>query len=351
MLIVPVQQVTPFDSIETANIQRAKLCMEAGSYAASVVQTMYPLINTVSIAGSAAEVLGGIEAGLCDGVVLATCDWQVAQVQKTVNPSCTLAAIGPTFVTVNGAWPYLVDFNQKCTSIVETVLSEIIVDMALDGTLDLIVQKSLNPINTAKCPVLAAPLVPPPPQFGIHATGGIFIIYAIFATVALIWYQMLCLIKRMGYWYPLKNSLRRSGFWPPSKDHDSEDDEVEEERGERGEGGEGGEGDNSDSGKVRSFGAGSPEEGEAAHGPGGGGGRGHQAGSRGHQAGSRGHRADYDEDDVLDVSLEFSDHQQDSRIIADSHRHTYTRDNRNNAPDLSQIEPMAYSGPRDTPEW
>jgi len=60
--------------------------------------------------------------------------WDQAQVNKTCNFDCDLAAVDE-FQFVSGAWSYAMDYNIKCTSMANDVISTYINNMSAFGEL------------------------------------------------------------------------------------------------------------------------------------------------------------------------------------------------------------------------
>ena len=104
------------------------------------------------------------------------------------NPECDLTMVDKPFRKIVGTWPYLVDFSSKCTSIVNSVISALLVDISADGTLDKLWEHHLSAASNIDCsesPYYAAKSESAT-QYEISDLAGAFYIYVAFALLALL---------------------------------------------------------------------------------------------------------------------------------------------------------------------
>jgi len=98
--------------------------------------------------------------------------------------------VGKPFKKIIGSWPYTVDFSTKCTSVVDSVLSAILVDIIADGTLDTLWEQHLSLISDIDCsesPYYSASSNSAT-QFEIEDLAGVIYIYISFAGLALLFH-------------------------------------------------------------------------------------------------------------------------------------------------------------------
>ena len=127
-------------------------------------------------------------SGQCVGVVLGRSDWDLySQYGPTVNPNCAAVMQGDPLSGISGAWPYFIDFSSKCTSVVEIVLANIIVDMKADGTLASIYNAAIAAASVSPCAIGLTPAdtAVNPGQLPVVSLSGAFVIYAGFCVLGL----------------------------------------------------------------------------------------------------------------------------------------------------------------------
>lgn len=138
-------------SMSAANDKKSKICVLSGSAAAGVVSATYPDVRLVIDSSlKSADDIGTMFAhmrnGDCDGSVVTMIDWQTQSIRESSNPDCDLIMVD-SFRAFSGAMPYLLDYTLPyCTSMVETVLSAIIVSMTADGTLQTTIDDYLTQV-------------------------------------------------------------------------------------------------------------------------------------------------------------------------------------------------------------
>ena len=147
-LLVQATTKIGVSSIEQAVQERASVCVIAGSNAQSQLATFYPGVRIVTFpdVSSAADthiMYRRLREGACDAAVSAKIDWQTNVVLKKSNPLCNLVATD-TFRSFSGSIAYKTDYSGNCTSLLESVVSAIIVDMKSDGSLEDIIDNYLD---------------------------------------------------------------------------------------------------------------------------------------------------------------------------------------------------------------
>jgi len=183
----PLTKVT---SIDDANSKGYTICVLAGSAAASVLSSSYPKIQIVAFSGTIPQMLSAMRtSGACVGSVLGYTDWQYSQVRVESNPDCDLVMIDKPFRKLGGSWPYHTDYSNKCTSVIDMVLSSLIVDITADGTLDTIWQNSLSETANVDCsssPYYGLSSSTSASQYGVDSLAGVIYIYVACLVIALL---------------------------------------------------------------------------------------------------------------------------------------------------------------------
>lgn len=129
-------------SIDEANAVGSKLCMLTDSPYTPYIRNSYPHLDVYPVpynridSNSSVSLLAALQAGHCDGALLPASDFRYLQLQTSSNSKCDLVQAGPAVRNIKGSFPYLVDYSHFCTSIVESVISEILVTLQADGTLE-----------------------------------------------------------------------------------------------------------------------------------------------------------------------------------------------------------------------
>lgn len=191
-----ISQQTPsisVTSIDDANTRALPICALSGSTAATILKADYPKIQYVPGYGTASDLLVSMRNGDCIGSVLAMSEWLYAEARKDSNPNCDLVMVDKAFRKIHGSWPYKVDYSNKCTSVVEMVLSSIIIDMSADGSLDAIWEDNLSQATNVDCsmsPFSDAFLssASPVSQYDVNDLAGVIYIYVAALLLAIVVY-------------------------------------------------------------------------------------------------------------------------------------------------------------------
>ena len=77
-LIASSPKPNPLVSIDYANTQRLKICVEANSFSSSILSTYYSRVQRIEVANSVA-VMQGVAKQSCDGGVLGIGSYQINQ--------------------------------------------------------------------------------------------------------------------------------------------------------------------------------------------------------------------------------------------------------------------------------
>ena len=77
-------------------------------------------------------------------------DWNVAAQDSAVNAACNLVTVGPVVQKLSGSWLYLTDYSNKCTSLVEATISDLLVGLKATGTLQQLYSDALYQVRL--CP-------------------------------------------------------------------------------------------------------------------------------------------------------------------------------------------------------
>jgi hypothetical protein len=176
---------TDLQSIDDAAQQSARICVLSGSSAQSTMKAAYPTIqlvvdSTLKAASDLPSVFAKLQAGDCDGVVIANIDWSTQSLTKTSNPYCNLVVVDE-FRQFSGAFPYLLDHSKYCTSLIGAVFGAILVSMTASGQLATLTSTYLDDWGTQVC---AAPVLTPAGQLVVDNMAGVFFVYCFFAFLA-----------------------------------------------------------------------------------------------------------------------------------------------------------------------
>jgi hypothetical protein len=186
-VVVP-NYITPYVNIDDANARGASICSQNGTAAFSVLQTGYKNIQIVPVSKkfTPTQLLQQLTVpdSKCTGVVLAQNDWAINQVNAAVNPYCNLVQVGPSIRNIDSGWPYLVDYNRNCTSLVEAAVSEALVSMTLDGTLDSLFYDRVSMAANIDCSGATTDNLQSS-QLTEVSMAGVFLIYCAFVFFAI----------------------------------------------------------------------------------------------------------------------------------------------------------------------
>jgi len=174
VLITKTLEVPKYTDIDDANNRRARVCVEKGSYYQTVLTQYYPGIRVVPVG---MDTTAGIATGKCDAAVLTQVTWDLYSESVASNPSCNYVQVGGVIRIVNGAWPYKVDYNDKCTSFVNDVFTAILVDMYSSGAIDSIYEEAVTKSFNVTCSF--EPPEEKKASLRYENVGGVFIIYII----------------------------------------------------------------------------------------------------------------------------------------------------------------------------
>ena len=178
---------TPFASIDDANSLGASICAQNGTAAYSVLQSSYKNIQIVAVSKKFTSTQLLMELSRpqprCSGAVLNKNDWEINQINAAANPNCNLVQVGQNIRAIDAGWPYLVDYNRNCTSLVEAAVSEAIVSMTLDGTLDTLFYDHVSAAASIDCSG-ATTDNPQSAQLTEVTMAGVFLIYCAFVFLA-----------------------------------------------------------------------------------------------------------------------------------------------------------------------
>ena len=154
-----------------------------------------------------AAVLQAVTTGLCDGAVLQQSDWDVSSNVVSVNADCGLTVVGPIVRKLSGAWPYMVDYSDKCTSLVEATFSEIIVNLQADGQIQQLYSNALSKYGDNQCLAGTGSQSNVTVQLGYPSLAGIFVLWSVIAAVAI--------ATHLIPWRHLWESIQRKFSWGP----------------------------------------------------------------------------------------------------------------------------------------
>ena len=185
--------------IDDANSKSVSVCGMVGQTSFLALNN-YPRIRQVSINTNQPPVLmQAMQDGQCVGFVLGRSDWDLYSQSLAANPNCDQFMMGEPLAAISGAWPYNIDFSDKCTSILEYVISDIIVGMKQDGTLDQLYNNAIAASSTNTCPIVltANTDVVISGKLSVKEVSGAFVIYAGFCVLAVFTFAFKLLRRRV----------------------------------------------------------------------------------------------------------------------------------------------------------
>ena len=185
-------------SIDEANSNSVAVCGMVGQTSFLALNN-YPRIRQVSINTNQPPILlKAMQDGQCVGIVLGRSDWDLYSQSLDSNGNCDQFMRGDPLAAISGAWPYTTDFSNKCTSLLEYVISDIIVGMKQDGTLAKLYKNAIDASSTNTCPIT---LTPSDTVIGgnlqIKEISGAFVIYAGFCVLAVVTFVFKWLRRRV----------------------------------------------------------------------------------------------------------------------------------------------------------
>ena len=131
--------------------------------------------------------------------------WSIAQTTLAKNPGCDLVQNGPTIRVVSGAWPFLVDYDSKCTSFLNDVFSNFFLQLRDSGMIENLWQKYIDMYSDNFCSRSAAHTSDASNNtLDILDVVGIFIIYACFVFVSFMFYVYERCLRYFGIQNPWK---------------------------------------------------------------------------------------------------------------------------------------------------
>ena len=185
-------------SIDDANSKSVAVCGMVGQTSFLALNN-YPRIRQVSINTNQPPVLmQAMQNGDCVGFVLGRSDWDLYSQSMASNPNCDQFMLGEPLAAISGAWPYTIDFSNKCTSLLEYVISDILVGMKQDGILGQLYNNAIAASSTNTCPIV---LTVSNDVIGgnlpIKEISGAFVIYAGFCVLAVVTFAFKVLRRKV----------------------------------------------------------------------------------------------------------------------------------------------------------
>ena len=180
---------TRLSSMTDAVNNRAHICAIHASSAATVLTTYYPTISVVTnpnykAADNLPNLFQMMRDGMCEGTVATMIDWQTWQVRAEANANCDLVLVD-TFREYSGALPYLLDYVTYCSSLLEAVMTNLIVGMKATGQLDQIRDNYLH-TNWANVVCATSTTSISSNQMTLVNMAGVVLVYMIFVGAAFI---------------------------------------------------------------------------------------------------------------------------------------------------------------------
>lgn len=190
VLITKDVHVPRFTSIDDANAQSAQVCVESGSFAKTVLDS-YKNIKQVL---SPTDTVTPLAQGKCQAAIVAQINWDIYRQQKASDPNCNIVQVGSAIRVIDGAWPFKVDYNNKCVSFVNDVITALLIDLYTDGTITTKYTELLESSYNVTCSFEPGEEIKPP--LGYENVSGVFIIYILCIGAGLILHGA----KRFYFW-------------------------------------------------------------------------------------------------------------------------------------------------------
>jgi len=157
VLISVGKHTLPIQSITQANNLGAQVCFRKGAAAISLTTSVYKNIQVVQTdTPDNNKVLQMLQDGKCQAAVLAYNDWQVAGQLTINNAACNLQIVGPVIRHMNVYLPFLVDFNQECTSFFGNVFSALLTELSQNYIVDQLWTSTLHTYQEVDCSAMSA---------------------------------------------------------------------------------------------------------------------------------------------------------------------------------------------------
>jgi len=166
--------VPTYSSIDDADARGARVCVEAGSAFQTMLLKYYHGIKVVGLP-TAQPPSSGIASGHCDAAAVPSVIWDLGQETADSNPSCNYVQAGSVIRILNGAWPYKVDYNEKCTSFVNAVVTSILVQLYSTGEINTVYSDAVDSQFNVTCSF--EPPEEEKPPLSYENVGGVFVIY------------------------------------------------------------------------------------------------------------------------------------------------------------------------------
>jgi len=186
-----VQTLTSInDAIASTTIT---ICALSGTSPLQTLQTLYPKVRINQINGHPNDwvyLLRQVADGNCMGAVIPAAYFDFVSVNPAANPHCNLIQAGPPLQNINGAFGYVADYSQHCTSFMMDQVSAIIVSLKQSGTLDQVYKSTILQNNNLNCPKQSTDSANASQQLTMGHLKGVFVLYGVAAITAFVMFAI-----------------------------------------------------------------------------------------------------------------------------------------------------------------
>jgi hypothetical protein len=193
----PSSQIQSVDDAINAGIS---MCILDGSATHVFAQENYPKGIYVPQSDEFDGLLNG-DCGLAFTYVNA---WESVKIDKTVNGDCDLQWVGRVISFNEAGFALKGDSGRLCTSLVQDVLNLHLVEMNIDGTMELLKQKFQQKTQDIDCEAIeaAAGAAADSGQLSFKEMAGPFLVHSIMTIMALIVAAVSVFFERIKQKYP-----------------------------------------------------------------------------------------------------------------------------------------------------
>lgn len=123
----------------------------------------------------------GLATGQCVGAVMTLADYAITQTRTQLDSGCKLVQVGGIVRKLSGAWGMKQDYDSKCTSFLNQLLTPLFLNLRASGIMDSSFKASLALQNDLVCPVDPVRST----SLGPNDLKGIFYIYGFVLVITL----------------------------------------------------------------------------------------------------------------------------------------------------------------------
>jgi hypothetical protein len=208
---IPTSQIETIDDAINAGIS---MCVADGTAVHLFAKLKYP--KGIYVPKPDFSEFNGILNGECSLVLTYLHDWEKVKIDKTVNGNCNLEWIGRVIDFKEAGFGVKADSGRLCTSLVQNVLNLHLVEMNLDGTMELLKKKFQQKTQDIDCEAINAVAGADEAsshQLSLQEMAGPFLVHSIATGLALLVAAVTVFARH----------LKRKDLEPDGGDHDDYD--------------------------------------------------------------------------------------------------------------------------------